>query len=279
MLLRAEVERPGVGEIASEKVGFEVGPEGDEVEDGGVGGDGDGWGGDDGGVGVEDDFDFPGPSVARGEIRELSGEAAAVGDGAVEEPVDGRGGELRQCFADHRDCEIRFVDGSIGAVNAREVANAVVNTDQYRTAAQRCFDGNDQVESVDDYRLISDLLHRKAVLLSSLPILLGTRAPRHCQTLPLTKPVAITHQLQRRSHVITSRQQPAQINNSLPKCWQSIRREELRVRRMRAAMSSSIRTHQDLLQTLTKMGSRSLICEMTTPTKTTKSTNTCWHVL
>ena len=76
-----------------EKVGFEVGPAGDLIEDGGVGGDGYARRGYERGVGVEDDFDFPGPVVARRKVGELCGEAAAVGDGAIEEPEDGRWGE------------------------------------------------------------------------------------------------------------------------------------------------------------------------------------------
>lgn len=86
--LLAEIDHPRDVEFVCEQVGFEVGPARDLVEDCGVGGDGDTGGGDEGGVGVEDDFYFPRPVVTHGEVGEFGGEAAAVGDGAIEEPED-----------------------------------------------------------------------------------------------------------------------------------------------------------------------------------------------
>ena len=40
-------------------------------------------------------------------------------------------------------------------MNAREIANAVVDTNQQRTATQCRFNGDDQIESIDNHRLIS----------------------------------------------------------------------------------------------------------------------------
>ena len=63
------------------------------VEDVGVGGDGEALRIGDGSVGVELGADLPGPIVFLCDCADAFGEAAAVGDGAVEEPKDGGGAE------------------------------------------------------------------------------------------------------------------------------------------------------------------------------------------
>ena len=122
------------------------------IEDRGIGRGDDGRRRGEVGVGVERQLHLPRPAAIGGEVADDRGEAAGVGDGAIEQPADVRGGGRCERLADEGERRAGLLDGAIGAVDPGEVAGAAVSADQDDRAAERRLDRRQQVEPVDRQR-------------------------------------------------------------------------------------------------------------------------------
>src|SRR5919198_2859732 len=109
----AQINQPWARDITFDEEAVEVEPARDGVEDVGVRGDGDAARVDYAAVGVEGDFDRPGPAALAGRAADALGEPAAVRDGAVQQPEDGRGAEALEDFARYQDGALRLLDGAV----------------------------------------------------------------------------------------------------------------------------------------------------------------------
>src|SRR5690606_15648698 len=123
-------------------------------------------------------------------------QAAAVGHGAVEHEVHVAGLEGLQITAQQRDGGYGFVDASIGAVHAGEIAQAAVATAEHDAAAKGYFQSQQNVEAVDPELAVS--LQALELGLPESHGSVGAAGAHHCVPLTLVERVAVADEFERR---------------------------------------------------------------------------------
>jgi hypothetical protein len=192
-----QIHHPGgTAAVGEDEVGGEVVPGGGVIDHHGVGTDDDGVaGGDEVGVGIEDGVHGPGPVVLLGEFADAGGEAAAVGDGLVEKPVDGGGVEFGEAGGGEGQGGVGLYHGVVGTVDGGHVTQAAVATVEQHAATEGGLEADQQIEAVHPHGATAQGLGGEALACTFLTSGIGAGGTGCGETLALPELMAVSHQL------------------------------------------------------------------------------------
>ena len=204
----------------------QVEPSAAAVDDGAVAGGDDAVGFDEHGIRRKDQFNLPGQGVLGGVVDDDFFEAAGVGDGFVQQPNHRRWTESLQRVCDGFDGRKCFVDLPVGAVDARQIADASVPADEKRGMAQGRLDRDQQIVAVEHQGLVCDGRGGFTFCFSLLPLVVAAGGSHKDNSLPLCQSVAVADDFERGFVRIAPAQQPGHIPNCLPQYRQHPGREQ-----------------------------------------------------
>ena len=149
------------------------------------------------GIGIGHQFDLPIPPTGFRCFAEQRGQPPAVGDRLVEQPPRVGDSQLRLRAANQFNRRQSFFHLAIGAVHAGHVTIATIATGDDDRAGQRCFDGGQQVVSIDHQRPTRHILRGQCGRFPLRDRLVAGSAASNGHALARLQLVAIADQFQR----------------------------------------------------------------------------------
>lgn len=204
----------------------EIEPSAAAVDDGAVARGDDVVGFDEHAIRRKDQFNLPGQGVLGGVVDDDFFEAAGVRDGFVQQPDHLRWTKSGQRVRDGFDSRKCFIDLAVGAVDARQVADASVPADEKRGMAQGCLDRDQQIVAVEHQGLACDVCGGCTFCFSLPPLIVAAGGSHKDHSLPLRQSVAVADDFEGGFVRIAPAQQPGHIPNCLPQYRQRSGREQ-----------------------------------------------------